>query len=94
MRRLFHRTYGKPQLRNKSSCSHCTNETVKNKLIAQFTRPSPLRIIIATIAFGMGINCPDVRHVIHWGVPADAEMYVQETRRAGNTSTAKSLLRD
>ena len=63
--------------------SHCTHETVKNKLITQFTRPSPLRIIIATIAFGMGINCPDVRHVIHWGVPADAEMYVQETGRAG-----------
>ena len=63
--------------------THCTHETVKNKLITQFTRRSPLRVIIATIAFGMGINCPDVRHVIHWGVPADAEMYVQETGRAG-----------
>lgn len=63
--------------------THCTHETVKNKIIVQFTKQSPLRIVIATIAFGMGINCPDVRHVIHWGVPADAEMYVQESGRAG-----------
>ena len=40
-------------------------------------KESPLRIVIATIAIGMGI--PDVRHVIHWGVPADAEMYIQES---------------
>ncbi len=64
--------------------THCTHETVKNKIISQFTQPSSnLRIVIATIAFGMGINCSDVRHVIHWGVPADAEMYVQECGRAG-----------
>ena len=63
--------------------THCTHETVKNKIIAQFTKPSPLRIVIATIAFGMGINCPDVRHVVHWGVPSDAEMYVQESGRGG-----------
>ena len=63
--------------------THCTHETVKNKIITQFMKESPLRIVIATIAFGMGINCPDVRHVIHWGVPADAEMYIQNSGRGG-----------
>lgn len=63
--------------------TQCTHQTVKNKLLAQFTSPSPLRIIIATIAFGMGINCPDVRQIIHWGVPQNTEMYIQESGRAG-----------
>ncbi len=63
--------------------THCTHESVKNKLIEQFTKESSLRVVIATIAFGMGIDCPDVRHVIHWGIPSDAEMYVQESGRAG-----------
>lgn len=63
--------------------THCTHETVKDKIIEQFTKQSSLRVVIATIAFAMGINCPDVRHVIHWGVPSDAEMYVQESGRAG-----------
>lgn len=31
----------------------------------------------------MGINCPDVRQVIHFGLPADTESYVQETEWAG-----------
>ena len=57
--------------------------SVKTKILKQFTSPSSLRVIIATIAFAMGIDCPDVRQVIHWGVPEDAEMYVQESGRAG-----------
>ena len=51
--------------------------------MVQFTTQSSLRIVIATVAFGMGIDCPDVRQIIHWGIPADAEMYVQESGRAG-----------
>ena len=63
--------------------THSTHPSVKEKIIEQFTSDSPLRVIIATVAFGSGMNCPDIRRVIHWGVPQDAEAYVQESGRAG-----------
>ena len=61
----------------------CTDEATKSKIMERFTKPSQLRIVIATVAFGMGIDCPDVHQIIHLGPPDDLESYIQETGRAG-----------
>ena len=57
--------------------SACTHPDVKESIVSTFSIPhSTLRVVVATIAFGMGIDCPNVQRVIHWGPSMDVELYL------------------
>ena len=64
----------------------CTRKDVKEEILLYFTWYSSLRLVFATIAFGLGVNCPDIRQIYHWGAQDDVESYIQEVGRAGRDS--------
>ena len=62
----------------------CTPEANKEAILQAFRDASTgLRVLVATIAFGMGVDCKGVYRTIHFGPSKNIEAYIQETGRAG-----------
>ena len=66
---------------------------VKNHISKNLSKPDGhIRISIATIAFGMGVNCKNVQSVIHFGPSKNIECYVQESGRAGRNGNQSTCI--
>ena len=73
-----------PKYRLIDMYTSCTENSLKEEIVSSFVQPeSRLRVVVATITFGMGLDCPNVHQVIHWGPANDIDSYVQHTGRTG-----------
>ena len=64
-------------------CYHGKMDDQARKDVQDMFLDGQIRTIVATKAFGMGVDKPDIRYVIHYEMPADIESYYQEAGRAG-----------
>lgn len=62
---------------------HAGLENDRRAQVQEAFQRDDLQVVVATVAFGMGINKPNVRFVLHFDIPRTIESYYQETGRAG-----------
>lgn len=67
---------------------------MREEILKEFCKPDTyLRLIVATTAFGLGVDCPDITRVINWGAPSTMEELIQESGRAGrNGGQSEAIL--
>ncbi|MCW0468598.1 helicase-related protein [Vibrio chagasii] len=61
---------------------HAGMDTDERAYVQEAFQRDGIQIVVATVAFGMGINKPNVRFVVHFDIPRNIESYYQETGRA------------
>lgn len=62
---------------------HAGMDNDERAYVQEAFQKDDIQIVVATVAFGMGINKPNVRFVLHFDIPRNIESYYQETGRAG-----------
>ena len=67
----------------RAACYHAGLEDEQRKLAQEHFMAGEIDVMVATIAFGMGVDKPDIRYVIHTMTPPSLEQYHQEIGRAG-----------
>jgi RecQ family ATP-dependent DNA helicase len=62
---------------------HAEKSVDQRNLVQDAFFNDEIHVVVATTAFGMGVNKPDVRNIIHYGAPASIQQYIQEIGRGG-----------
>ena len=66
-----------------AECYHAGMSAAQRRRVQKRFMNGQLRVVVATVAFGMGLDKSDVRAIIHYNLPRSFESYVQEIGRAG-----------
>lgn len=66
-----------------AECYHAGMSAAKRRSVQNRFMSGGVRVVVATVAFGMGLNKSDVRAIVHYNMPKSVESYVQEIGRAG-----------